>query len=52
VVGAVRPRARVEEHVRGLHVAVHETARMRGIECACDLRYDSDRVARIEAAAL
>ena len=52
VVGAVRPRARVEEHVRGLHVAVHETARMCGVERARDLRDDADRVRRVEAAAL
>ena len=52
VVGAVRARARVEQHVGGLHVAMHEAARMGRIQRDRDLREDADRVRRVQAAAL
>ena len=50
VVGAVGTRARVEEHVGWLHVAMHETARMGRIERARDLCDDADRIRRVQAA--
>ena len=52
VVGAVRPRMRIDEHVGRLHVAMHETARMCGIQGTRDLRDDADRVRRIEVGVL
>ena len=52
MVGAVRAGARVEQHVRGLHVAMHETARMGGIQGARHLRDDAGRVRRVQTAAL
>ena len=36
---------RADEDVRRLHVAVHEPARVRGIERRCDLRDDAERTA-------
>ena len=51
VVGSVGAGARVEEHVGGLHVTMHETARMGRIEGARDLREDADRVRRVQTAA-
>ena len=51
VVGAVGAGARVEQHVRRLHVAMHEAARVGRIEGARDLREDADRVRRVETAA-
>ena len=50
VVGAVRAGGRVEQHVGGLHVAMHEAARVCRIEGACDLSQDADRVRRVQAA--
>jgi hypothetical protein len=52
VVGAVRPGALVEEHIRGLHVAMHETARMGRVERACDLSDDADRISGVETPVL
>ena len=52
VVGAVGAGARVEKHVGGLHVAMHETARMGRIQGARHLREDADRVRRVQTAAL
>ncbi len=52
VVGAVGASARVEEHVGGLHVAMHEAARMGGIQGARQLGEDADRVRRVQTAAL
>ena len=52
VVGAVGTGARVEEHVGGLHVAMHETARVGRIQGARHLREDADRVRRVQTAAL
>ena len=52
MVGAVRARARVEQNVRRLHVAVHETARVGCVQRARHLREQSRRVGRIEPAAL
>ena len=52
VVGAVGAGARVEEHVGGLHVTMHETARMSRIEGTRDLREDIDRVRRVQTAQL
>ena len=52
MVRAVGPGARVEEDVGGLHVAMHETARVGRIQGARDLREDSDRVRRVERAVL
>ena len=51
VVGAVGAGARVEQHVGGLHVAMHETARMGRIQGTRQLRQDADRVGRIQTAA-
>ncbi len=48
VVGPVRAGAGVEQDVGGLHVPVHEPARMRCIERAGDLRENGDRLARLE----
>ena len=52
VVGAVGPGARVEQHVGGLHVAMHEAARVGRIQGARDLGDDADRVRRVQTAAL
>ena len=52
VVGAVGAGARVEQHVGGLHVAMHEAARMGRIQGARHLREDADRVRRVQTAAL
>ena len=52
VVGAVGAGARVEEHVGGLHIPVHETARMGRIQGACQLCEDADCVRRVQTAAL
>ena len=52
MVGAVGAGARVEKHVGGLHITMHETARMRFIEGACDLCEDADRVRRVQTTAL
>ena len=52
VVGAVGAGAPVEQHVRGLHVAMHEAAGMGGIERARDLREDAYGIARLQATLL
>ena len=52
VVGAVGAGARVEQHVGGLHVAMHKTARVGRIQGARHLRDDADRVRRVQTAAL
>ena len=52
VVGAVGAGARVEQHVGGLHVAMHEAARVGRIQGARHLREDADRVRRVQTAAL
>ena len=52
VVGAVGAGARVEQHVRGLHVAMYEVARMGRVQGARHLRDDADRIRRIQTAAL
>ena len=52
VVRSVGAGARVEEHVGGLHVTMHETTRMGSIEGARDLREDVDRVRRVQTSAL
>ncbi len=52
VVGAVGAGAHVEQHVGGLHVAMHETARVGGIEGARHLCEEAYRVRRVQTAAL
>jgi hypothetical protein len=52
VIGAIRPGAGVEQDVRRLHVAVHQPARMGGVEGAGDLGDDRHRLARLHASAL
>ena len=52
VVGAVGSSAGVEQHVGGLHVAMHETARMGRIQGARNLCEDADRVRGVKGAAL
>ena len=51
VVGAVRSRTQVEEHVGGLHVTMHETARVRGVQGTRHLSDDADRVRGVQPAA-
>jgi hypothetical protein len=49
VIGSIRAGADVEKDVRGLHVAMHETTRMRRVEGARDLCENADRARRFEA---
>ncbi len=50
VVRAVEAGAGVEQHVGGLHVAMDEATRMRGVESARHLGEDPDRFPRLERA--
>jgi hypothetical protein len=52
VVGAVGAGARVKQDVGGLHVAMHEAARVGRIQGARRLRDDAYRVRRVQTAAL
>jgi hypothetical protein len=52
VVGAVGAGARVEQHVGGFHVAMHEAARVGRIQGARHLRENVCRVPRVQTAAL
>ena len=52
VVGAVGTGAAVEQHVRGFHVSMHETARVGRIQGARNLCEDADRVRRVQTTAL
>ena len=49
-VGEVHVLVRVEQHVRGLHVAVHEALRVRSVECVRYLAADRHRSRVVERA--